>query len=161
MDADRPVARTEVTRGKVDVGGGDTVVSVPENFGTVVETGHRPSEPRPLLTPPRLDYLPQSVDRFPIAWHWPALSGARRYRAQLGPVARPKALLLDETLSDAELEIEALPNGEYLLRVRGIDALGLEGLDTGRDFTVDAHPLRPVLQPPPPRDQDSTAETDL
>lgn len=150
MDADHPIARTEVTQGKVDVGGGGTVVSVPESFGTVVEAGQPPAKPRPLLPAPTLKGLAQVFDRIPIALHWPAVTGARGYRAQLGPKAQPKAFLVDEVLSVAELKIEDLPDGEYLLRIRGIDALGLEGLDAAHAFTVAAHPLPPALQRPPP-----------
>ncbi len=150
MDAEHPLARTEVTRGKVAVGGGGRVISVPEGFGTVVEAGQPPTTPRPLLPPPALKGLAQRFERIPIVLHWPAVAGARGYRAQLGPRAQPKALLIDEVLSVAELKIDDLPDGEYRLRIRGIDAQGLEGLDATHAFTVDAHPLPPAPQSPPP-----------
>ena len=54
-----------------------------------------------------------------------------------------------ETAEEREFfALHAPPDGDYLLRVRGIDAERLEGIDGERRITVDARPVPPSLLEP-------------
>ncbi len=145
MAPDLKVGRTEVTHGKVAVSGSTgEAVTVPENSGIVVTVGQPPSPPKPLLLPPDLSLLPNHTTRFPLTFEWPAIEGAELYRAQISH-ASAAALLVDEAgLVKPQLNPIALPDGDYLLRVRAIDSDGLEGLNTAHKFKL-VVPIEPPL----------------
>ncbi len=138
MAYDLNIGRTEVTHGKVAVSGSTgKAVSVLENSGTVVKVGQPPSPPKPLLPAPDLSLLPNHATRFPLIFEWPAIDGAERYRAQISHGSAAGALLVDEAgLLKPQLNPIALPDGDYLLRVRAIDSDGLEGLNTAHTFKL-------------------------
>ena len=48
------------------------------------------------------------------------------------------------------MAVATLPDGEYRVRVRGVDATGLEGRDAEWPLTLDARPEPPVLVSPAP-----------
>ena len=83
-----------------------------------------------------------------MAFEWPALDDADAYRVQLFVPGTPPRLLIDRQVDGARAELDAPPDGEYLLRIRAIDAQGLEGLDGERRLTVDARPVPPSLLEP-------------
>jgi len=146
MENDQKVGRTEVTHGKVAVSGtAGKTIEVPASFGTVVTVGQPPSAPKPLLPPPDLSRLPNHIAHFPLVFEWPEIDGAEFYRAQISNATTTGALMIDEAaLSNPLLHIAELPDGDYLLRVRAIDANGLEGLNTDHKFTL-VLPIEPPL----------------
>jgi len=146
MDSDQKVGRIEVTHGKVAVSGtAGKTIEVSASFGTVVTVGQPPSVPKPLLPPPDLSRLPNHTAHFPLVFDWPAIDGAEFYRAQISSATTTGALMIDEAaLSKPLLQIAKLPDGDYLLRIRAIDANGLEGLNTDHKFTL-VLPIEPPL----------------
>jgi hypothetical protein len=150
IGTERTEARTEVLDGKVGVTGAGKTAIVPRGFGTVAKAGRPPQPPRRLLPPPDVVGLPSVVEHVPVRLRWPDLSGAVAYRVQIAPNSEFNTLLLDRGLAAARFRGPDLPDGEYALRIRGIDAVGLEGLDAYHSFTVDARPLPPFLVEPPP-----------
>ena len=152
MENDQKVGRTEVTHGKVAVSGtAGKTIEIPASFGTVVTVGQPPSAPKPLLPPPDLSRLPNHTTHFPLLFDWPAIDGAEFYRAQVSDAAATGALMIDEAaLSKPLLHIAELPDGDYLLRVRAIDANGLEGLNTDHKFTLVVPIEPPLLMTPSP-----------
>jgi len=147
-DAAQDVMRSEVTDGTVGVGDDARSTAVPAGYGLVAEAGKPPGKPRELLPPVNLSSLPEVQRRLPLVFTWPPLDGARGYRIQIAPNTEFDALLVDQTTTHATAAWNDLPNGRYAVRVRGIDAVGLEGLDKIRQFDVAARPFAPVSTSP-------------
>lgn len=147
----------EVVEGRVEAG----AQPVAAGFGTVA-TPQGVAAPQPLLRAPDLTGLPVQVERLPLKLSWPAVAGAQRYRAQIfaagtepapqSPAATsaeppPSQQLLLESMSDQPTAswVDDLPGGRYTLRVRSIDANGLEGPGASHDFNLDVRPQPPFL----------------
>ena len=143
-DTDKPVARSEVTRGKVSVSGAGDSQLVPAGYGTIAEAGRPPQPPRELLPAPDLSPLPALLDRLPLQFTWEDVENAAGYRFQVAATREFKSLLADATTPTARATAD-LPDGKYMLRVRAVDRDRLEGLDAMRAFTVDARPEPPLL----------------
>lgn len=142
-------SQTEVLKGRVDVGGSHRHVQVNHGSGVAVANGKRPGRVQRLLPAPALDCPAQAITRIGYALGWPALSGARHYRLQIAPDTRFETLLLNRvTGALPHASLPDLPNGHYALRVRGIDADGLEGLDATCPVHAAMHPQPPLVQAP-------------
>lgn len=138
----------EVLRGKVNVAGGSKARLVAAGFGTQVAQGQPPIEPRELLPAPTLEALPDRIRELNWPIVWTPVQGARTYRFGISTRALPDVLLSDQLVERARMPLPDLPDGEYRLRVRAIDDIGLEGHDRVRDIVIDARPQPPVpLQP--------------
>ncbi len=141
------VTRTEVLSGLVKVGAAGETLDVPEGFGTVVPLGKAPSPPKKLLPSPDLSGLTKEIVKRPDLLKWPVLEGALAYRIQIAPDADFMSLLIDQVASEPQFKVEHLENGQFTMRVRGIDSLGLEGANALHDFVV---AVLPVPSPPDP-----------
>ncbi|WP_295958825.1 fibronectin type III domain-containing protein [Rhodoferax sp.] len=115
----------------------------------------------PLLPPPSLDGLPNTIERLPIAWPMAALAGASRYRTQLAASFEFSAMLSDEVTDAARIRVRDIEDGSYTLRVRGIDAQGLEGLSAERTLVIHTQPEPPLLIDPAPNAATTTARPNL
>lgn len=154
--ADREGMRNETLGGKVEVGAAGETRSIPAGFGVVTEAGQAPQNPRKLLPAPDLAGLPTLVEDLHAAFNWPQTPEAAAYRAQIAPNPRFEALLADQRVSTAGTEFGALPDGDYVLRIRGIDAVGLEGFDATHAFKVDARPVAPYVVTPEEGGEEAT-----
>lgn len=144
------LARAEVTEGDIDVIASGTTTVVNTGFGTVVKQGQPPPPPRPLLPAPTLNQLPDVITTAAAHFTLPALAGAVSYRVQLTHAERPDAPLWDRIYPGIEIDNIVLNEGSYLLKVRGIDDAGLEGMDAVHAFAVEILPAAPTeLQPGP------------
>lgn len=148
MDAEAATARTEVLEGAVEFRSGRKTQAVAKNRGSVAEGGKALLPPIPLLGPPATAGLPPVVTRVPIKIALPALKGAVAYRAQIAPDNRFETLLFDGVSPTPAVNGPDLPDGDYVLRVRGIDAKGLEGRDAYHAFRLHARPEPPFLMQP-------------
>ena len=150
-DPDAKSARTEVTGGKVDVGGQQRHVLVKSGNGVATADGAAPGKPQALPPPPALQCPTGTVNQFPYELHWDALSGAQRYRLQLAPNDKFEALVLDRVVSGTSATLPELPDGTYAVRVRAIVAEGLEGLDgVCPKVVIDGTPQPPLIVAPQP-----------
>jgi hypothetical protein len=139
---------TEVVGGRVAVRGARTTRLVQAGFGTRTRAGTPPSKPRRLLPAPELDPLPEPVDRINWPVTWSSLPKAEGYRVQIADNPAFEPLLWSRSVERTRAALPDLPDGSYHLRVRGVDALGLEGLDREQLLVLDARPQPPVpLQP--------------
>ncbi len=148
MDSAAEVARTEVLEGVVEVQGARKTRTVAKGFGTLTEIGKAPAPVVPLLTPPDVADLPPVVERVPIQLNFAPLKGATAYRAQIAPTEQFETLLFDGISPTPAVRGPNLPDGDYVLRVRGIDARGLEGRDAQHRFRLHARPEPPFLMRP-------------
>ncbi|MDH3637956.1 MAG: FecR domain-containing protein, partial [Gammaproteobacteria bacterium] len=150
-DAESPVARTEVLSGTVAVSGSGQTQSVPEKFGVVVTAGQPPEPLRELLAAPDVSSLPAVVERDPVNLTWPSVADAKAYRIQVANSDKFESLFVDKvSASPSTGGFKLAEDGDYYLRVRGIDAVGLEGLDSSYRFTLNARPEPPFPMQPKP-----------
>ncbi|MER2541854.1 MAG: FecR domain-containing protein [Candidatus Accumulibacter phosphatis] len=149
MDPATATSRLEVLEGLVELQGGRKTRSIPKGFGTLAETGKPPLVPVALLPPPTLGELPPLVSRVPIRWSFPTVPEAAAYRAQVAPNEQFDLLVFDAVSSTSAIRGPDLPDGNYVLRIRGIDARGLEGNDAEHRFRLHARPEPPILVRPP------------
>jgi hypothetical protein len=156
-DTQARVARTEVTRGSVALGSAGRTTVLPEKYGAVAEPAAEKPEPVELLPAPDISALPGHTDK--LEFTWPAIPGAKAYRVQLmayqhkrfkllvfnnGRLIRSQQVggeqvlaLIHEDMPEApQFSGPRLPNDNYVLRVRGIDERGLEGLNGEHRFTL-------------------------
>lgn len=135
----------EVLAGAVTVRGRDREVTIEAGYGTVAAAGETPMSPLPLLPAPNLDGIAANFDRFPLSLSWtpPAGGSVAGYRLQIAPSRRFERLLFDEIVDEPRAMVTNLPDGELVLRVRGLDAQGIEGHDATHAFTVAARPVPP------------------
>ncbi|MBT9457890.1 MAG: FecR domain-containing protein [Burkholderiaceae bacterium] len=148
--ADAQGASLEVLEGRVAASAGGAKPGaerlVEAGYGLRAQSGQAPGMPAKLLPAPSLQGLPTLLERVPLRFAWPALSGATAYRAQ---VTEPEGgLLLDGRFDSPAARWADLPDGHYRLRVRGIAASGLEGLDAGQAFRLKARPEPPFINQP-------------
>ncbi len=145
--SDGIVAQAEVLQGKVAAG----PHTVAEGYG-VSASASGVSAPRALLPAPDLSALPALVQRLPLQWDLAAAaSGAAvvRYRAQLYALKPAEHLVLDGLFEQARVTWADKPaDGSYALRVRAVDASGLEGHDARLAFILKAQPEPPFLLRP-------------
>ncbi len=145
----QPVSRTEVLTGGVAVTGEGRTRRVPASFGVVARAGKPPPPPRRLLERPDVSQLPDKLERVPVNLRWPALPGAVAYRVQVGKQEDFGQLFLDRTVTEpATGGFDLSEDGDYILRLRGVDDVALEGIDAVHRFTLDARPEPPVSVQP-------------
>lgn len=142
-------SQTEVVEGKIAVDGHGATRNLPSGYGLVGSPEKSPSPPIKLLDSPKIEEL-ESFDRVPIQFKLPSLAGAVGYRIQIARTQTFDEILFDQKQTGEQIHGPDLPDGEYWLRVRGIDAHGLEGLNAESKFLLNARPPAPFpLEPKP------------
>ena len=153
-DPVQQVTRGEVLTGAVafaDRSGGATAENVPAGFGTVIGATGGVATPVRLLGPPDISALPTLHERLLVRFAIPDLAGATAYRGQVARNPKFDDVVADLTSATPELRFAGLPDGDYILRVRAIDAQGLEGQDADLPFKLKARPEAPLPSAPTPR----------
>ncbi len=141
-------ASTETLEGTVNVAGSTAAVPVSAGFGTRVARDQSPLQPVALLPPPDLSDLPQVNSGALLRVELPAVAGAKAYRVQLAKDAEFHAIAADTVTPGVVANIDGLPDGDYWLRARSIDGLGLEGADAVRRVTQHLLPDPPLPTAP-------------
>jgi hypothetical protein len=149
-DAAAGRSQTEVLTGLVDVSGHRRHTLVAKGFGVAAANDAPPSRASSLLPAPDLHCPPAAIDTVPYDLGWQPLNGATRYRIQMAANPRFEALLFDRQVDGADVELPDLPNGDYALRVRGVDANHLEGADAVCPIHVTGHLKPPLIISPQP-----------
>jgi hypothetical protein len=145
--------RGEVLGGVVVFSGepGATGERVAAGFGTVISAAGKVATPAPLLAAPDVSSLPTLQQRILLRFALPPITGAAAYRGQISRNAAFDLVVGDLTSATPELRFAGLPDGDYVLRVRGVDGRGLEGRDTDLRFRLKARPEAPLPSAPAPR----------
>jgi hypothetical protein len=153
IDPAQGQTRGEVLGGTVAVsdpkGGGEQRVGA--GFGTVIDNAGQVAPPVRLLDAPVVAALPALQERLLMRFVLPAMAGASAYRGQVARDATFDQVVADLTSPTPELRFAELADGDYVLRVRGIDAKGLEGRDADHRFRLKARPEAPLPSAPAPR----------
>lgn len=144
------LTREETLEGSVDVGASGKTVAVGPGFGTLAREGQAPVPPRALPRAPDVSALPARLEQLPLRFALPAARGEKNATlwGQVSQDSSFDAILAERTSNAGVLSFADLPNGRYILRVRTLDALGLQGLEARHTFTVAARPFAPALQAP-------------
>lgn len=150
VHADNQATWTEVLDGAVLVGNAAGAAQAGAGFGTITQAGRPPVPPRPLLAAPDISGLPERLERLPIDWPLAPIPGAVAYRTDIAPDRRFDSLLSDETTPQARARVLDIEDGAFIMRLRAIDADGLEGLPAERPVVVHARPESPALISPEP-----------
>lgn len=162
--ADREVTRTEMRKGTVEVtgaGGRQRVVRVKAGYGQVVRAGKPLSAPVALLQAPDLSGVPALHERPLLRIELAPVAGAVAYRAQVAADADFTRILAEAGSALPQVKVTGLPDGDYFLRARAIDSLGLEGRDAQRTFRLKARPEPPYVITPRPDGKVNAGEVDF
>lgn len=149
-DAIAHTAQTEVTGGEVafDQAGVRATTALPSGFGVVARAGEPVPPPRPLLPAPSLASTPTRIEQVNFALPFGTVEKAAAYRAQIARDTDFKDVVTEGKFVSSPARFSDLPDGAYWLRVRAIDAEGLEGFDANQAFELRARPVAPAVQLP-------------
>ena len=146
--ADENKTAAEVTQGKIDVANALGGTRVKATYGTVAKKDKAPEKPRPLLAAPEIKQL-DTVRYLPERVSWSAVNNAATYRTQISNTESFQKILFDNEATQPKINLPVeLDDGQYWIRVRAIDNLGLQGLESLQPLQIDAHPFPPSLQTP-------------
>ncbi len=153
IDGSAAVTRGEVLSGTVAFSGPNGVAPAPVSagFGSVIGAGGQVAPPVKLLPAPDLAALPALQERLLVRFALAPLADALVYRAQMSTDTTFDKVVADLTTATPELRFADLPDGDYVLRVRGVDALGLEGENADHRFKLKARPEAPLPSAPAPK----------
>ncbi len=149
VDGSSGVTRTEVGEGLVAGTADGQQALIGRGFGLIAEPGKPLGQPQALLPAPQLDATDEVIGKLPVRFAWQALAGVQQYRLQLlARVQGAEAIIEDELLQTTRVQWDDLPDGDYVLRIRGVNASGLEGLNAVRAFSLRTKPAPPKLTVP-------------
>ena len=143
VSADAGVMRSEVLKGGVQIVNDLPGPVVDAGFGLRAKLSEPLSTPVKLLPKPDLSALADSFVHPAIVWQWPELAKAISYRVQLAVDHSFQTLLVNQVTDKASITLTDLEDGQYVMRIRGIDALGLEGIDAYKTVSLTAGSLTP------------------
>ena len=139
FEAPAAVGRTETLDGLVAVGGGSnraqtergaTSLVAPQvvaaGFGTLVDASRVPRAPSPLPVAPDLSKQPALQERVLFRFRFEPVPQAKSYRGQVALDDAFNRIVTEAVFPGPEARFAELPDGTYFLRVRSIDALGIE-----------------------------------
>jgi hypothetical protein len=141
----------EVLEGEVHASSGGATQSVAAGYGTALVQGRPPAAPTVLLAAPDLRAWPALQEALVVRFPPPALAGAQGWRVQLSTASTPPGSekpRADSKLAGGDIRFAGLDDGEYVLRLRGIDAQGFEGRDSVHRFRLKARPEAPLQTAP-------------
>lgn len=140
--------REETLDGAVDLQAAGRGVRVGAGRGSLARKGQPPLPPVRLLPAPDVSGLPSRFEQLPLQFPLPSQAGAAAWFGQVSAQGHPAHVLLQTSTSATTLGIADLPDGRYVLRLRAVDANGLQGFDATHPFTVLARPFFPLLIAP-------------
>jgi len=149
---DPAITITEVLKGKVRVSNNAGKTLVPASYGTVAKLDEPPTSPVVLLPAPDLSEVSDLIEHLPLRFMLPEIANANSYRIQITKDPTFQSLDYDGITPTPAAKIAELPDGKYLMRVRGIDNKDLEGFDTLHEFILNAKPEAPFPVEPQPDD---------
>jgi hypothetical protein len=132
-------SRTEVIEGKVraDNPAQASGADLPMGTGAVVKPTEKEVKVVMLLPAPDLSNISNEVLKPQGSWLMPTLAGASAYHVQVASDEQFDKIVRDlKVANNASADLSSLPNGNWFARVRGIDAIGLEGFNSVKLIAV-------------------------
>jgi len=125
------------------VDGGAVAVSNPlgesvlkTGFGTITEKGKPPAPPIQLLAKANFTQLEPMLMNKNVKFNWPSVKGAMSYYAEIRTQDATNNIVYATKTHQPIIKIELSNNGRYLLLVRAIDQIGLQGLTATHKFNA-------------------------
>lgn len=141
---------SEVLTGVVEVAAGKKSIPVVADYGSVTRPGGAPLPPVRLLPPPDLSATGSHYESLPLVIKLKPLAGAQAYRTQIATDREFVNMRLEFTTASLPFRDGAIPDGEYWMRIRGIDGSAIEGKDAVMPFSLNAFPEVPFIIAPLP-----------
>ena len=139
----RQAARTEVIEGKVraDNPAQRSGADLSGGMGAVIKPTEKEIKIVALLPAPDLANIPSDVLKPQANWPMPTLAGASAYHVQVASDEQFDKIVRDlKVANNSAADLASLPNGNWFARVRGIDALGLEGFNSVKLIAIKDSP---------------------
>lgn len=138
----------ETLSGVVDFGVDAALVSVVKDYGSTAKQGQPPTPPSSLPNMPSLVGFKENIEYLPVELEIAPQQEVKEFVAQLATDEAFNTLVYEGVVpaSGAHknlLAFKALPDGQYFLKLRAKDKLGLEGRDANVSFNLDAYPYPP------------------
>lgn len=138
----------ETLDGSVDFSVAADKVSVNKGFGSFAEAGKPPVPPVTLPPAPDVANLQNRFDFSPVAFDLAKQEKVAAINVQLSQVKDFSSLISTQSLSvagdqSAHLDLDAIADGDYYLKLRSQSDQGLQSEDVIHAFTVDVFPLPP------------------
>lgn len=150
IEAQQPGTHGEVLTGVLEVIGEKRKLRIPAGYGAVISKGTSPTPPVKLLPPPDLSETDNYYQSLPLVIQLKPLPGAQAYRAQISTDPDFKGLWSEFTTTSLPFRDGNIPDGDYWLRIRGIDKSSIEGKDAVIAFSLNARPEAPFVTAPLP-----------
>lgn len=139
----------EVTQGKVAIGKNEAGGRpLRQGFGVAAAPGKPLPAATALLPAPNLADIAELQQRLTLRFRFAPLAAATAYRVQVAADQNFHEVLGERVVAAPEAKLPAPADGDYWLRVRGIDQHGLEGLDGLKQFQIRARPEPPFPSQP-------------
>ena len=131
-------ARTEVLEGLVqaDNPAQGSGAALPKGKGAVLNPAVKEIKVVDLLKAPDLSATPADIFKPLALWPMPGLEGAASFRVQVASDAAFNQIVRDLVVTTGSADLATLPNGSWFARIRGIDAVGIEGYDSVKTVKV-------------------------
>jgi hypothetical protein len=136
---------TEVLEGRVGVDGAQGDADLKAGFGSRNDGRVRS---RALLPAPVLAAGVSKLDALPLPLSWTPVDGAVAYQVDVVDADAPEVQRVEARFDAPRGQVDSLPPGRYLLRVRAVDADGVAGRDAVRSIEVPAGPAPPLTLRP-------------
>ena len=150
-------ASTAVLQGSValqaqaDAGQVEPTAWLRPHTGIMVAANGQAGPVSALLPAPPASSLPAlSEDAQWLDLPMPAWSTAQGWRVAVSADAPGQQVLRNGQFEGPHARFAALPDGDYFLHVRAVDAQGISGLPASAPLRVKAHPVPPLVQSPAP-----------
>ena len=155
VNAESGATASEVLEGRVQFAGAGPATGknadLNAGFGSKASNDGQLLAPVQLLDPPALANATTLQERLVVRFEFPAVTGAVKYRAQVARDPEFFQVIADTLVDTPNVRIAGLDDSPYFLRVRGIDANGLEGKNAVKPFTLKARPEPPLISAPADR----------
>lgn len=156
FDPEAKTSRAVVLEGVVEASQGQQSVELNQGFGLVVHRSQASLSPSSILSAPTINPVEPVQKQFPLIFGWNVLSRVSQYQLQLFAGKNADQLVLDKWYRGNIASINGLSNGDYLLRVRGVDKNGLGGFYGETRFTLDVPPIPMMTLDPVSPSKDKT-----
>lgn len=98
-----------------------------------------------LLPAPTFKDLPERFEQILVRVNLAEINGAQGFRGEVASDEQFANIIAQANADGTQLRIPNLADGTYWLRVRAIDAQGLQGQEASTRFVLKAHPVAPML----------------
>ena len=116
-------------------------------MGIAIAANGQASPPTPLLPAASVQELPSlNEDAQWLDLPLPAWEQAKAWRVTVSADAQAQQVLRNGQFTQGAARFAAVPDGNYYLHVRAIDARGISGLPATAPLRVKAHPVPPLAQ---------------